>query len=129
MHDRLFEYITVQLHQKKILRSSRIRVDLLSYKSNQIDKREQNDWMAEKKLDGKGLIKLHISVFSFARFYYCNESYVFLVTFNLFSFGYEDYVRTMLCLSLPVQIFLFTQLFCSRLSIGLLSYNSRLTLI
>ena len=33
-------------------RSSRIRVDLLSYESKQADEREQNDWMAEKKLDG-----------------------------------------------------------------------------
>ena len=34
------------------LRSSRNRVDLLSYESKPIDKPEQNDWMAEKNLDG-----------------------------------------------------------------------------
>ena len=35
------------------LRSSRIRVDLLSYESKPTDKREQYDWRAEKNFDGK----------------------------------------------------------------------------
>ena len=34
------------------LRSSSIRVDLLSYESKPADKREQYDWRAEKNLDG-----------------------------------------------------------------------------
>ena len=34
------------------LRSSHIRVDLLSYESKPTNKRKQYDWMAEKKLDG-----------------------------------------------------------------------------
>ena len=36
------------------LRSSRIRVDLISYESIPIDKREQYDWRAEKNLGGLG---------------------------------------------------------------------------
>ena len=32
-------------------RSSRIRVDLLSYESKTTDKRQQNDWRAKKNLD------------------------------------------------------------------------------
>ena len=34
------------------VRSSRIRVDLLSYESKLTDKRQQNDWRAKKNLDG-----------------------------------------------------------------------------
>ena len=34
------------------LRSNRIRVDLLSYDSKSTAKREQYDWMTEKKLNG-----------------------------------------------------------------------------
>ena len=34
------------------VRSSRIRVDLLSYDSKPTDKREQNYWKAKKNLDG-----------------------------------------------------------------------------
>ena len=33
-------------------RSSRIRVDLLSYESKTTDKQQQNDWRAKKNLDG-----------------------------------------------------------------------------
>ena len=35
-----------------LLRSSRIKVDQLSYESKPTDKREQYDWRAEKSLDG-----------------------------------------------------------------------------
>ena len=45
------------------LRSSRIRVNLLSYESIPTDKREQYDWRAEKNLDGYRLIMA--VVFSF----------------------------------------------------------------
>ena len=37
---------------KQIMRSSRIRVNLLSYESKPTDKREQYDWRTEKNFNG-----------------------------------------------------------------------------
>ena len=47
----IYENIEV-LDQFFFLRSSRIRVGLLSYESKLTDKRGQYDWRAEKNLDG-----------------------------------------------------------------------------
>ena len=41
---------------KKILRSSRNRINLLSYESKLTDKREQYDWRAQKNLDRNGRV-------------------------------------------------------------------------
>ena len=46
----------VTSRSKKILQSSRIRVDLLSYDSKTTDKRQQNNWMA-KKMEGMRYIR------------------------------------------------------------------------
>ena len=46
------EWLTIATRPNFILRSSRIRVDLLSYESIPTDKRWQYDWRAEKNLDG-----------------------------------------------------------------------------
>ena len=48
----LLTTLTDNLNQLVFLRSSRIRVDLLSYERKPTDKREQYDWRVEKNLDG-----------------------------------------------------------------------------
>ena len=62
------------------LRSSRIRVYLLSYESIPTDKREQYDWRADKNLDGIR-VDLHIHIFPPLKSYYSRLS-VNLISYN-----------------------------------------------
>ena len=52
LNNGLWSLLLLPLDQLFFLRSSRIRVDLLSYERKTTDKREQYDWRAEKNSDG-----------------------------------------------------------------------------
>ena len=86
-----------------LLRSNRIRVNLLSHERKSTNKQEQYDWRAEKNLDGIGFIQLQ----NLAR----NSVHPYLV------------------LACPSKFFLALQSFWCCLAVVLLSYNSRSTLI
>ena len=45
-------FFALRYSSQQNLRSSRIQVALISYESKPTDKREQYDWMAERKLNG-----------------------------------------------------------------------------
>ena len=62
------------LEQKKILRSRRNRANLLTYETKTTDKRQQNDWMGEKKLDGSVTNMMHLQMNSFYLFFFAGLS-------------------------------------------------------
>ena len=59
----LLVYVSCFARPNFFVRSSRIRVDLLSYESKTTDKRQQNDWRAKKNLDGWLWTSVYLSSF------------------------------------------------------------------
>ena len=117
------------------LQSSCIRLDLLPYERKTTDKREQYDWRAEKNFDGHSIFWWSdFSSFSRGN-WFCHHRLATSSSFSCIIGGgrrmklWKFTERKEESGIYPSKFFSALQSYCPRLSVALLSYDSKLTLI
>ena len=100
-------------------RSSRNRVNLLAYKRKPTEKREQNDWRAEKIWTGYNTLDMALVILSTRKESSKTKDLCCLSKWYVVAWSSRSATRQ--------KCFSAIQSYCSRLSVGLLSCDSRST--